>query len=59
MEGAAVAQICTEAAVPFAVFRSISDRADEQADVDFLGFVNSVAAPMTAGIVTRFLANLR
>jgi adenosylhomocysteine nucleosidase len=59
MEGAAVAQICTEAATPFAVFRSISDRADENADVDFVAFVESVAAPLTAGIVGEFVANLR
>ena len=29
MEGAAVAQVCAERQVPFAVFRSISDRADQ------------------------------
>lgn len=58
MEGAAVAQVCTEAGVPFAVFRSISDRADHLADADFLAFIESVAAPLTAGIVTEFLLAL-
>lgn len=58
MEGAAVAQVCSEADIPFAVFRSISDRADDNADVDFLTFIDSVAAPLTAGIVTEFLADL-
>ena len=42
MEGAAVAQVCAEAGVPFAVFRSISDRADEGADVDFLAFTGDI-----------------
>lgn len=55
MEGAAVAQVCAERAVPFAVFRSISDRADSHAHVDFLSFVAAVAAPITLGVVTEFL----
>lgn len=59
MEGAAVAQVCAEAAVPFAVFRSISDRADESADVDFLAFIAEVAAPVTAGIVEQLFRDLR
>lgn len=58
MEGAAVAQVCTEAAVPYAVFRSISDRADESADVDFLAFLSQVAAPVTVGIVVELLRGL-
>ncbi len=59
MEGAAVAQVCAEASVPFAVFRSISDRADESADVDFLAFIAEVAAPVTAGIVEQLLSGPR
>jgi adenosylhomocysteine nucleosidase len=59
MEGAAVAQVCAEAGVPVAVFRSISDRADESAEVDFLTFIAGVAAPVTAGIVTELLRVLR
>lgn len=58
MEGAAVAQVCTEAGVPCAVVRSISDRADAAAGVDFLTFVESVAAPLTAGIVAEYLSSL-
>lgn len=58
MEGAAVAQVCAERSVPFAVFRSISDRADHDAVVDFTAFVETVAAPLTAGVVTGFLRNL-
>jgi adenosylhomocysteine nucleosidase len=59
MEGAAVAQVCTERGVPFGVFRSISDHADNHADVNFLAFVSSVAAPITAGIVEELVTDLR
>lgn len=58
MEGAAVAQVCAERDVPFAVFRLVSDRADHDADVDFISFVSSVAAPLTAGIVEEFLTEI-
>ena len=55
MEGAAVAQVCAERRIPFAVLRSISDRSDHDAEVDFIAFVSSVAAPLTAGVVKRWL----
>ncbi|MDJ0664735.1 MAG: 5'-methylthioadenosine/adenosylhomocysteine nucleosidase [Acidimicrobiia bacterium] len=58
MEGAAVAQVCAERRVPFAVFRSISDRADHHADIDFTAYVETVAAPLTAAVITRFLGRL-
>lgn len=58
MEGAAVAQVCAERRIPFAVFRSISDRADQNADVDFFAFIASVAAPVTAGIVSELARRL-
>jgi nucleoside phosphorylase len=45
--------------VPFGVFRSISDHADNHADVNFLAFVSSVAAPITAGIVEELVTDLR
>ena len=35
MEGAAVAQICYEYGIPYAVIRTISDSADESSAVDF------------------------
>ena len=51
MEGAAVAQVCWEHGTPFAVIRTISDRADAQAPVAFDQFLSEVAAPMSSGIL--------
>ncbi|MFS1513319.1 5'-methylthioadenosine/adenosylhomocysteine nucleosidase [Chengkuizengella sp. SCS-71B] len=39
MEGAAVAQVCYMNAVPFVIIRSMSDKADGSADVNFTEFV--------------------
>lgn len=54
MEGAAVAQVCFELGVPFAVIRTISDNANEDAAHDFMRFVKSVAARYAFHIVRRF-----
>lgn len=53
MEGAAVAQVCFELGVPFAVVRTISDNANEEAATDFMRFVKSVAAIYSQRIVKR------
>ena len=58
MEGAAVAQVCFELGVPFAVIRTISDNANEDAAHDFMRFVQTVAAKYAFHIVTRFCAAL-
>lgn len=55
MEGAAVAQVCMDYGVPFAVMRTISDRADGSAHVDFPSFVEDVASPYAHAIIERFL----
>lgn len=55
MEGAAVAQICHEYDIPVCVIRTISDAANEEASVDFLSFVNSVASTYSLEIVKRML----
>jgi adenosylhomocysteine nucleosidase len=55
MEGAAFAQVCRDYGVPFAVVRTVSDRADDEAHGDFLGFIDQVASRHSAAIVQAFL----
>jgi adenosylhomocysteine nucleosidase len=56
MEGAAVAQVCHDFARPFAVMRTISDRADDNAAGDFARFVAEVASDITRRVVRAALA---
>jgi len=56
MEGAAVGQVCHEYGVPYAVMRTISDRADDTAHVDFSAFLSEVASHYSSGVLNRFLA---
>lgn len=58
MEGAAVAQVCADHGIPFAAVRTISDRADDTAHVDFPRFVNEVASVYAVKIVTTLLKSL-
>ncbi|MDB5273460.1 MAG: pfs [Chitinophagaceae bacterium] len=51
MEGAAVAQVCYEYDVPLVVVRSISDKADAVAHVDFSNYIKEVARYYTWGLV--------
>ncbi len=53
MEGAAVAQVCFEFGVPFAVIRTISDSANEESPQDFMQFIDRVASRYAFGIVKR------
>ena len=55
MEGAAVAQVCHDFGRPFAVARTVSDRADDAAHVDFSRFVSQVAAEYSRSIVLALL----
>ena len=55
MEGAALAQVCHDLGVPFAVVRTISDRADDSAHIGFSRFVASIASRYSVGVVRRFL----
>ena len=55
MEGAAVAQVCHDFGRPFGVVRTVSDRADDAAHVDFQRFVCDVAAPYSRDIVRAAL----
>ncbi len=54
MEGAAVAHVCTTFNIPFVVIRSISDKADKSAHIDFKTFVE-LAARNSKNIVLEML----
>jgi adenosylhomocysteine nucleosidase len=59
MEGAAVAQVCHKAGVPFVIIRSLSDSADEGAQTDFRTFTLLAAERakrVVLGVLTRFPA---
>lgn len=56
MEGAAVAQVCHDFGRAFAVMRTVSDRADDAAHVDFPRFVAEVASGLTRRIVRAAFA---
>jgi len=58
MEGAAVAQVCADFDRPFAVIRTISDRADDSAHVDFNRFMAEVASVYTREILSAWLERL-
>jgi len=59
MEGAAFAQVCHDYRVPFAAVRTVSDRADDAAHVDFMRFIDAVASRYSAAMLDRFLQSLR
>lgn len=56
MEGAAVAQVCHEWGVPFAAIRTISDRADDTASVDFAQFIAEVDSRYSVAILRNWLS---
>jgi adenosylhomocysteine nucleosidase len=56
MEGAAVAQVCEAYAMPFAIVRTISDSADENAPHDFPRFAREIAGRYSLGILARFVS---
>jgi Lon protease-like protein len=56
MEGAAMAQVCADFGCPLGVLRTVSDRADDAAHVDFGRFVDEVAAEYSRDIVLAALA---
>ncbi len=57
MEGAAVAQVCAKAAIPFVIIRSISDTADHDAEVNFREFT-PLAAKRAKRVVRGMLGRL-
>ena len=58
MEGAAVAQVCADFGVPWAVLRCISDRADDAAHTDFTRFIEEVASLLAHAVVLEALPRL-
>jgi adenosylhomocysteine nucleosidase len=56
MEGAALAQVCHDFGRPFAVLRTISDRADDDATHDFTRFIVEVASVYTREILNAWLS---
>lgn len=58
MESAAVAHACLDLGLPLAVLRAVSDRADDEAHVDFPAFLQTVAAPLVGRIVEAALGRL-
>lgn len=58
MEGAACAQVCADYGVPFVAVRTISDRADEEAAVNFSTFVEAVASVYAHHLVKNLLRSL-
>lgn len=57
MEGAAVAQMCAKAGVPFVIIRSISDTANHEAEVNFREFT-PLAAKRAKWVVRGMLRQL-
>ena len=58
MEGAAVAQVCHDYGLPFAAVRTVSDRADDAAHVDFMRFIDQVASRYSAAILEHYFESL-
>jgi len=55
MEGAAVAQVCYDYNLPFAIVRTISDKAQDNAHIDFQQFAQKVASTYALGILKNVL----
>jgi adenosylhomocysteine nucleosidase len=58
MECAAIAQVCHDYGVPLAAVRTISDRADDAAHVDFPRFIQTIASRYSAAVLDRLLSRL-
>ncbi len=56
MEGAAVAQVCNDYQIPFVVIRTISDRADHEAHIDFPKFIEEVAKHYSEHIIRHMFS---
>jgi len=54
MEGSAVAQVCYEYKIPFSILRIISDKANNNAHIDFPKFAKEVASHYALGILENY-----
>lgn len=55
MECAAMAQVCHDYGVPMAAVRTISDRADDAAHVDFPNFIRNIASRYSVAVLDQLL----
>ena len=58
MECAAMAQVCHDYGIPLAAVRTISDRADDEAHVDFPRFIQSIASRYSVAVLERLLSEV-
>jgi adenosylhomocysteine nucleosidase len=58
MEAAAIAQVCTQFAVPFVIIRALSDIAGKESDVSFEQFLDT-AAKHSADLVLSIVSSLQ
>ena len=58
MECAAMAQVCHDYGVALGAVRTISDRADDAAHVDFPKFIQTIASRYSVAVLDRLLASL-
>jgi adenosylhomocysteine nucleosidase len=58
MEGAAIAQVCHDYRIPFGAMRSISDKADDNAHVDFPQFLSEVAGPLAVKLIDAVMRGM-
>ncbi|OJV40680.1 MAG: 5'-methylthioadenosine/S-adenosylhomocysteine nucleosidase [Bacteroidales bacterium 36-12] len=59
MEGAAVAQVCDDYGVPLTVVRVISDVAENNGSLSFVGFINQHAGQYSLAILKEYIQLLR
>jgi len=56
MEGAAVAQVCFEYTIPFSIIRIISDKANDNAHIDFPKFAKEIASLYALEILKNYFS---
>lgn len=56
MEGAAVAQVCCDYQIDFGIIRTISDKSQHKAAIDFKNFAHFIASQYALGILKNYLS---